>query len=370
MKPVFFRITTVSLSLKTLLGGQLSFLNQYYNVTGIASGMGDELQEVSLREGIRTIDVPMCRQISLMSDFQSLIVIVFLFLKEKPYIVHANTPKASLLSMIAAWITRVPHRVYTVTGLRFETATGNLRRLLVIMEKITCWCATKVIPEGEGVKRTLIREKITNKPLKVILHGNINGIDVQHFNRTQHVELLASEIREEGKFKFCFVGRSVKDKGINEHVLAFVRLLLVGSFEADLDPVSSEIEHTILNHSSISFLGFQQDIRPYLAASDALAFPSYREGFPNVVLQAGALGLPSIVTDINGCNEIIEDGVNGVIVPPRDEEVLYNAMKFFVEYRDTDVRAMAERARPIIVDRFEQHKVWEALLAEYQSLEK
>lgn len=135
MKPVFFRITTVSLSLKTLLGGQLSFLNQYYNVTGIASGMGDELQEVSLREGIRTIDVPMCRQISLMSDFQSLIVIVFLFLKEKPYIVHANTPKASLLSMIAAWITRVPHRVYTVTGLRFETATGNLRRLLVIMEK-------------------------------------------------------------------------------------------------------------------------------------------------------------------------------------------------------------------------------------------
>ncbi|MCC2235157.1 glycosyltransferase family 4 protein [Bacteroides hominis] len=379
MKPVFFRITTVSLSLKTLLGGQLSFLNQYYNVTGIASGMGDELQEVSLREGIRTIDVPMCRQISLMSDFQSLIVIVFLFLKEKPYIVHANTPKASLLSMIAAWITRVPHRVYTVTGLRFETATGNLRRLLVIMEKITCWCATKVIPEGEGVKRTLIREKITNKPLKVILHGNISGIDVQHFNRTQHVELLASEIREKGKFTFCFVGRIVKDKGINELVLAFVRLtkvypevrlLLVGSFEADLDPVSSEIEHTILNHSSISFLGFQQDIRPYLAASDALAFPSYREGFPNVVLQAGALGLPSIVTDINGCNEIIEDGVNGVIIPPQDEEALYGAMKFFVEHRDTDVRAMAKKARPIIVDRFEQHKVWEALLAEYQSLEK
>lgn len=201
MKPVFFRITTVSLSLKTLLGGQLSFLNQYYNVTGIASGMGDELQEVSLREGIRTIDVPMCRQISLMSDFQSLIVIVFLFLKEKPYIVHANTPKASLLSMIAAWITRVPHRVYTVTGLRFETATGNLRRLLVIMEKITCWCATKVIPEGEGVKRTLIREKITNKPLKVILHGNISGIDVQHFNRTQHVELLASEIRKKANLR-------------------------------------------------------------------------------------------------------------------------------------------------------------------------
>ncbi|MBV4192621.1 glycosyltransferase, partial [Bacteroides fragilis] len=291
-----FRITTVSLSLNTLLKGQLSFFNHYFDVTGIASGEKDELKEVSQREGVRTINIPMCRQIDMLTDLQALVVFIFLFIREKPHIVHTNTPKASLLSMIAAWITRVPHRVYTVTGLRFETATGNLRRLLVIMEKITCWCATKVIPEGEGVKRTLIREKITNKPLKVILHGNINGIDVQHFNRTQHVELLASEIREEGKFTFCFVGRIVKDKGINELVLAFVRLtkvypeirlLLVGPFERDLDPVSSEIEHTILNYSSISFVGFQQDIRPYLAASDALAFPSYREGFPNVVLQAG-----------------------------------------------------------------------------------
>ena len=219
-----FRVTTVSLSLNTLLKGQLSFLNHYFDVTGIASGEKDELKEVSQRESVRTINIPMCRQIDMLTDLQALVVFIFLFIREKPHIVHANTPKASLLSMIAAWITRVPHRVYTVTGLRFETATGNLRRLLVIMEKITCWCATKVIPEGEGVKRTLIREKITNKPLKVILHGNINGIDVQHFNRTQHVELLASEIREEGKFTFCFVGRIVKDKGINELVLAFVRL--------------------------------------------------------------------------------------------------------------------------------------------------
>ncbi|MFK1790952.1 glycosyltransferase family 4 protein [Bacteroides fragilis] len=372
------RITTISASLDLLLRGQLGFLNTYYEVVGIAFGE-ESLQEISQREGIRTINIPMSRKISLWEDFQSLALLISLFFKEKPYIVHANTPKASLLSMIAAWITGVPHRIYTVTGLRFETATGNFRHLLLTMEKITCWCATKIIPEGEGVKRTLVRENITSKPLKVILYGNINGVNVESYDRTIHVRLLASKIREEGKFTFCFVGRIVKDKGINELVLAFVRLtkvypevrlLLVGPFERDLDLVSSEIEHIILDHSSISFVGFQQDIRPYLAASDALAFPSYREGFPNVVLQAGAMGLPSIVTDINGCNEIIEDGVNGVIVPPRDEEALYNAMKYFVEHRDTDVRAMAERARPIIVDRFEQHKVWEALLAEYQLLEK
>ena len=372
------RITTISQSLNILLKGQLAFLNNYYEIIGIAFGE-EGLQEISQREGIRTINIPISRKISLWEDFQSLALLISLFFKEKPYIVHANTPKASLLSMIAAWITGVPHRIYTVTGLRFETATGNFRHLLLTMEKITCWCATKIIPEGEGVKRTLVRENITSKPLKVILYGNINGVNVESYDRTIHVRLLASKIREEGKFTFCFVGRIVKDKGINELVLAFVRLtkvypevrlLLVGPFERDLDPVSSEIEHIILDHSSISFVGFQQDIRPYLAASDALAFPSYREGFPNVVLQAGAMGLPSIVTDINGCNEIIEDGVNGVIIPPRDEETLYDAMKFFVEHRDTDVRAMAEKARPIIVDRFEQHKVWEALLAEYQSLEK
>ena len=372
------RITTISFSLDTLLKGQLSFLNNYYEVVGIASGK-KELQKVSKREDILVINIPMSREISLWQDLRSLSLLVALFIKERPYIVHANTPKASLLAMVAAWVTRVPYRIYTVTGLRFETAIGNFRKLLIAMEKITCWCATKVIPEGEGVKKALIREKITNRPLRVILNGNINGIDTQHYDRTTLVNLLASEIREKDKFTFCFVGRLVRDKGINELVFAFVRLyeqnvgvrlILVGPFEKELDPVLPETEWQILNHTAISFVGYQQDIRPYLAASDALAFPSYREGFPNVVLQAGAMGLPSIVTDINGCNEIIEDGVNGVIVPPRDEEALYNAMKYFVEHRDTDVRAMAERARPIIVDRFEQHKVWEALLAEYQLLEK
>lgn len=370
------RITTVSLSLDVLLKGQLAFFNHYFEVVGVASGK-KELQQVSEREGVRAINIPMSRDISLGRDFRSLILLIRLFVKERPFIVHANTPKASLLSMVAAWITRVPHRIYTVTGLRFETEGGKLRRLLIAMEKITCRCATKVIPEGEGVKNTLIKEKITKKPLKVVLHGNINGVDTQHYDRTTQVDLSASGIREEGKFTFCFVGRMVKDKGINELVPAFIRLyeeypdirlILVGPFERELDPLLPETEHQIVNHPAISFAGFQEDIRPYLAASDALVFPSYREGFPNVVLQAGAMGLPSIVTDINGCNEIIEEGVNGMIIPPRSMEKLYEAMKYFVEHRKAEVPEMARRARPVIVERFEQHKVWEALLAEYQSL--
>lgn len=376
MKRKLLRITTISDSLFGLLKGQLNFFNHYYDVVGVASG-NKCLTSVALREGVRVIDVPMRREINLLFDVQSLIILVALFIKERPYIVHTNTPKASLLSMIAAWITRVPNRIYTVTGLRFETTTGTLRYVLMIMERITCWCATKVIPEGEGVKRTLLAEKITNKTLHVILNGNINGIDIEYFQRSRDV-ILSADIFMSNSFTYIFVGRLVKDKGINELIHAFVRLyqrysgirlLLVGSFDSKLDPLEENTYQLIHNHEAISFVGFQEDVRPCFAAADVLTFPSYREGFPNVVLQAGAMGLPAIVTDISGCNEIIKDGVNGKIIKPKDETLLYETMKWFYEHKDGEVLSMAKQARPMVVSRYEQNKVWEALLKEYQSLE-
>lgn len=168
----------------------------------------------------------MHREISLWNDVNSLWRLIKLFRKEKPYIVHANTPKGSLLAMMAAWMTRVPHRVYTVTGLRFETTTGGFRWLLITMERITCWCAIKVIPEGEGVKKTLVRNGIIKKPLKVLLNGNINGVDVEHYLCSAEVLKKMEDIREEKHtFNFIFVGRLVKDKGINELVRAFMKLI-------------------------------------------------------------------------------------------------------------------------------------------------
>lgn len=369
------RLTTVSRSLSGLLKGQLAFLSHYYEVIGVASGE-DGLEVVSTREGIRTINVEMHREISPWNDLQSLWELIKLFHKERPYIVHANTPKVSLLSMMAAWITRVPHRIYTVTGLRFETTSGNFRRLLMAMERLTCQMATKVIPEGEGVKKTLLKFNITRKPLKVILNGNINGVDMDYYSRYLEIEEKAHRIKNKD-FTFIFVGRLVRDKGVNELVRAFVRLLqekpnvrllLVGSLETELDPLEKETQQLMEQCSQIIMPGFQSDVRPFFAASDALAFPSYREGFPNVVLQAGAMGLPSIVTDINGCNEIVKEGVNGKIIPPRDEQALYEAMKWFYDHQDDEVKKMAENARPMIAERYEQHKVWEALLKEYQSL--
>lgn len=374
------RITTVPQSLNSLLRGQLKYLSQYYEVVGVSS-YSPLLDEVSKRENVRTVSVEMQRNIKPLSDLKSLFQLIKLFRKEKPFIVHANTPKASLLSMIAAFICRVPHRIYTVTGLRFETTSGYMRRLLIVMEQITCVCATKVIPEGNGVKNTLISNKITKKTLRIIFNGNINGINLKHFNRSEIYNLSEKVYRDlelDNCFTFCFVGRLVGDKGINELVYSFnrlykeysnIRLILVGRMEPELDPLKNETINMINSMSSILAVGHQEDVRPYLYVSDVFAFGSYREGFPNVVLQAGAMGLPCIVTDINGCNEIIINECNGLIISKKNTEEFYQAMKRL--YLDADLRtSMTTCARGLIASRFEQEKVWSAILEEYKLLDK
>lgn len=375
------RIVTTSGSF-SLLKGQLRFLSQKgWNVIGVAGEPENRLQQLTEAEGITSIFIPhLVRPISPANDLKAFLELIRAIKKEKPLIVHANTPKGSLLGMLAAWYCRVPHRIYTVTGLRFETATGLFRRLLIAMERITCMCATKVIPEGDGVAATLRRERITAKPLKKILNGNINGVDLEYYSRNQSLEEAARQIKAkigEG-FTFIFVGRIVRDKGIIELIEAFqrlqkehseCRLVLLGRQESDLDPIRPSTLQAIKDNPAIFEAGWQNDVRPWLAAADALAFPSYREGFPNVVMQAGAMSLPSIVTDINGCNEIIIEGENGYIVPPRDPQALYQRMKNMVEDTAT-TKMMAQKARPLIAERYEQQAVWEAILSEYQKLTK
>ena len=369
------RTSTIPASLENLLKGQLKMLSKYYNVLAVSSP-GDDMETIEEREGVRTISIPMERRISLIKDFISLIRLIVLFAKERPDMVHSITPKAGLLSMLAAWITRVPVRMHTFTGLVFPTATGKMQKLLIAMDRLTCFCATHINPEGEGVKRDLVNYNITSRPLHIIANGNVNGIDLEYFDKTPEVVEKACSYKKEGTFTFCFVGRMVRDKGINELVHSFlrlyqkderVRLLLVGPFEKELDPVLPEVEEHILHHPGICYMGYQNDVRPFLVASDALVFPSYREGFPNVVIQAGAMGLPAIVTDINGCNEIVLPDLNGVIIPSKDEQALYESMKYFASH-PVEVEKMAANARPLIASRYEQRIVWNALLDEYKSI--
>lgn len=374
MRKKVLRITTVPVSLK-LLEGQLNMLNRLYEVVAVSSP-GKELEEIGVREGVRTEAVYMERRIALGQDVISLLALIRLIRKEKPWMVHTMTPKAGLLGMLAARICGVPVRMHTFTGLVFPTATGIKKRLLMLTDRITCACATFINPEGEGVKNDLMRLGITHKELHIIGNGNVNGVDVSYFNRTDEVLCQAESIREEGCITFCFVGRIVGDKGINELVEAFLklvgefpacRLILVGDFEEKLDPVMPVVRRIIFENEQIVFAGWQDDIRPYLAASDVFVFPSYREGFPNVVLQAGAMGLPCIVTDINGSNEIVHDRVNGLIIPPRDKDALWKAMKIMVT-DETIRREMGDRARNIIINRYDRHLIWDEIQRVYAEL--
>ena len=383
------RVATIPLSLNLLLKGQLSFLNRYYSVLAI-SGKGKDLEEVKERELVPTIEIEMERGISIFKDLKSFWDLYRCFKNEKPRIVHSITPKAGLLSMAAAYFAKVPIRMHTFTGLIFPSKRGLFKELLIYMDKSLCFFATNVYPEGEGVKNDLIRYNITSKPLEVLANGNINGIDTSLFSMDaialeERIQLRTELGIKTEDFVFIFIGRLVRDKGINELVDAFIRLtdfaseknkvnksaiklLLVGPFESKLDPLKAETIKEIQNNANILSVGFQSDVRPYLAISSILTFPSYREGFPNVVLQAGAMGIASIVTNINGCNEIIETNKNGLIIPVRDTQALFEAMKKLVmdeEFKNI----LAENSRSVIIEKYKREVVWSALLTEYEHLE-
>lgn len=372
------RTSTVPGSLDTFCRGLLSELQQEcgYEVVAVSSP-GDRLDTLAAREGVRAVAVPMERHISPLKDLKSLWRLVRVFRRERPAMVHSMTPKAGLLSMMAAWICRVPVRLHTFTGLVFPTATGLTQKILVFTDRLTCACATHIVPEGEGVRNDLTSYRITAKPLKVLGHGNVRGIDLERFDPSlPEVMDSAAKIRKEGVFTFIFIGRLVRDKGINELVSAFTelnreipatRLILVGEQESELDPLSPETLENISGCASIEAVGRQNDVRPWLAASDALAFPSYREGFPNVVIEAGAMGLPSIVTEINGSREIVSHGVNGVIIPPRDRDALLAAMRNMIGQRE-DTAKMATAARPMVAGRFEQSFVRKCLKDYYKEI--
>lgn len=382
MKKKLIRTSTIALSLDVLLKGQLGFLNQHYQVIAV-SGKDHHLNNVQNREKVKTVAVTMEREISPIKDLVSLVQLYLLFKKEKPFIVHSITPKAGLLSMIAAYFAGVPVRMHTFTGLIFPSKEGMMKQLLILMDRVLCRFATHIYPEGQGVKNDLIAFNITKKDLKIMANGNVNGINTAYFSpetvsEKQTMTLKKTLEIQEDDCVFIFVGRLVKDKGINELVTAFsniathysnAKLLLVGPQEPDLDPLDAATLVTIKNNKNIITTGYQNEVRTYFAIANALVFPSYREGFPNVVLQAGAMGLPSIVTNINGCNEIIEDQINGLLIPVKDTIALETAMKKLLDDAGT-YHKMQQNARPLIVSRYEQQVVWEAILDEYRRIEK
>ena len=375
------RITTVPISLEKLLEGQLGFMKAYFEVVAI-SAEKEKLEAYGKKEGVRVFPLELTRKITPIKDIAAVFKLYRFLKKEKPSIVHTHTPKAGIVGMTAAWFAGVPNRLHTVAGMPLMEASGFKRKVLNFVEKLTYRFATEVYPNSKGLYDFIIAENFTKaSKLSIIGNGSSNGIDTKYFDPVSYSENDKISLRDklkipQGHFLYIFVGRLVKDKGINELITAFsklsdsnntISLLLVGPFENDLDPLLPETLSTIEKHPNIYTVGYQSDVRPYFSIADALIFPSYREGFPNVVMQAGAMGLPSIVTDINGCNEIIAHGKNGLIIPSKDTQALYNSIKQ-LSTKPSLFANLKANSREMITSRYERQQVWDALLFEYQRL--
>lgn len=386
MKKKLIRTSTIPWSLDLFCKGQLKMFSKHYDVV-VVSSPEKELKWIEEREGVKTIPLKMARNIELWTDIKALWKMIGVIRREKPYIVHSITPKAGLISMLAAKICGVPVRMHTYTGLVFPTATGLKQKILIWMDKLLCACATYINPEGQGVANDLRKFNITKKPLHIIGNGNVRGVDAEYWKKestnehklTQNINEsrnLQKESNDAEPFTFVFVGRIVGDKGINELIEAFKRLkpnsaklILVGPYEENLDPVKTETKSEIDNNPNIVWVGKQDDVRPYYEQANAFVLPSYREGFPNTVLEAGAMDLPCIVTNINGANEIIIPEENGIIVPSKDANALYQAMQRFINEPEL-VGKMKRNARKMVIDRYEQKFIWGELLKVYQSFDQ
>lgn len=369
MKNKLIIVTTVPISLG-FFKGQVQELKKKFEVK-VLSSPGTLLDEFCQEEKVVGFGVPIQREISIFKDIRSLFHLLVVFLREKPTVVHGNTPKGGLLSMFASWLLRVPTRIYYLHGLRYEGTKGKKRTLLMEMERFACFFATDVYAVSHGVKSTLERDNITRKPITVIHNGSVNGLNTSYFQERDHNEFKNPVKLPSDAFVFGFVGRMVGDKGINELVEAFEQLknhkaylLLVGPLESDLDPLKKETLERIRSNNKIVSTGGVSDVRPYLMMMNVFVFPSYREGFGISLMEALAMGLPVISSDITGCNEIVQHGENGLLIPSKGHNALLDTMSLLLENKRL-FNKLKENARRSVVERYEQKKVWQKTLESY-----
>lgn len=334
-------VTTVPLSVSTLIKGQARYLSQFFNVK-IVTSYSDKNKEISDYEGVTIKSIDMTRKITIFKDLKALYQIYSYFLLEKPDIVYTFTPKAGLLGMIASFLSRVPVRIHNIVGMPLMESRGSKRILLKFIERLTYFFSTQLFCNSFGL-RDYVKAHLTKRDIKVIAQGSINGVDSDHFHnilsREEKSELRQKYQINDKDFVLIFVGRIVRDKGINELIESFVslkkrhlnlKLLLVGDYEEHLNPINGENLEIIKNSNDIITVGFQNDIRNFLAMSDLFVLPSYREGLPNSLIEAGSYGIPLVATNINGCNEIVLEGETGLLVEKNSVDGLINAIELLL----------------------------------------
>jgi glycosyltransferase involved in cell wall biosynthesis len=379
--PKLIRITTVPLSLKLLLGGQMKFMKANGWEVIMVSSDGREVQQITRDEGVKHEVIPFTRKITPIHDLICIWKLYQLFKREKPDIVHTHTPKAGLLGMIAAKLSGQKIRIHTLAGIPYMATKGAKKGILVKAEKWTYSYATEVWPNSRGLKSFVIEENLcSSDKLRVIGKGSSNGVDLEKFNRgvLKENHLVAATMRilpGENDYIILAVGRLVQDKGIEELVHAFLeskiysmsKLVLLGSFEQELDPISLDLMKTIEENPRIVKINWSDHVAHYMALADVLVHASHREGFPNVLLESGAMELPVICSDIIGNNDIVVQQKTGLIFPVKDKLVLKEALEFAFVKRNK----MAQLARNLyleVQENYDRKSVHQALLANYKRL--
>lgn len=378
-KNKFFITTTIPMTLG-FFKGQCKALKEICDVCVISSP-DKELIPFAEQEGIRYKALKMKRDISLFNDLLSLFKWIWLLLIERPYVVHANTPKASLLAMIAAWLTFRPVRIYMCHGLRYQGCIGMKRKILMVMESISCFCSNSVICVSKGVREQLAEDGICSlNKSKVIMYGSVSGIDTERFNPAivDDSAMKAQYGIMNDDFTCLFIGRIVCDKGVEElvdivvqlHNEGFpIKLLLVGVREEKLDALSARTEQFIKEANYIIECGKQLDVRPFIKASKVLVLPSYREGFGQVLIEANSLSVPVIASRIIGCKNVVSQGINGLLCEPRDKVSLYNCIFKLLSNKEL-YNSIKSHCRQYTIDHFDHKMVLKAYVEYYKTLFK
>lgn len=374
-------IVTVPVTAKRLLQGQLEYLCGQGFEAIVISSPGSDLQAVADSERVVTIAVPMQREIDVWQDLVSLWRLYRVLRELKPDIVNASTAKAGFLGTLAAWFARVPVRVYFPRGLRMETLSGVKRFVLYVTGRIAAACACRVVCNSESLRQVYVDLGLAPAAKTMVLAaGSDNGLNSERFLATEGTPQQSQAMREqlgipESAPVIGFVGRLTRDKGIMELLDAFekalelfpdARLLVVGPFEEG-DPVPASYVQRLRAHPQIILTGYVMDTAPYYQLMDLFVFPSHREGFGNVLIEAAAAGVPAVGFRVTGVVDAVVDGETGTLVALRDVEALADAIRMYLndpELRRKHGQAGCER----VLRDFCQETIWEALYQEYVQL--
>ena len=370
------------LALAYPLRGQPSYMHQHGFDVLMVSADGKELPTLLQHEICPHQVVPMTRKITPFRDLWAIFLLIKLFRRERPDIVHTETPKAGLLGMIAAWLCGVNIRIHTVAGLPLMVEKGVKLAVLQWIEKITYGAATNVWPNSQSLMNFIKAHRFTSfDKLRLIGEGSSNGVDTQRFSRTaldpKITETVKAELHYDPSLRYMlFVGRMVLDKGIVELVHVFLRvyekdrslrLILAGNFEKSLDPLPQDIEDAIRNHPAIIHISWTDRVEYYMELSSYFVFPSYREGFPNVLLEAALMKLPIVCSRIAGNVDIVTHQQSGLLFESQDEQALFDQLSFALDHTD-QMQEMANRLYQHVYHSFPREIFWEHMRQAYQEL--